>query len=127
MTRCIRSTWLTFKETRIYCIDFSGLGSDRAGLGREIEACEAQLSRTGEGALLVTVDLHQTVFSEDIAIFFNHSAAGPGRPFRKMAILGVSPWQRFWYTRTMHVTWPKCAHFFYGYDPAKEWLLNEGF
>ncbi|HEY3344988.1 MAG TPA: hypothetical protein VGJ97_08675 [Anaerolineaceae bacterium] len=125
MTRHIRSTWLSHKEMRIFCIDCSGQGTDVDGLEREIQACKAQLTRRGEGRLLVTVDLHQTVFGKEVTAFINQCSASPDAPFRKIAILGISKWQRFWYARSKHVTWPKCARFFNGYDPAKDWLVSE--
>jgi hypothetical protein len=125
--RRVHSTWLSYKDMRIYCIDFSGLGSDLDGLQVEMQACQAQLSHQTELPLLATVDLHQTEFGSEIAAFFARAAVQPVAPFRKLAILGLSVWGRFWVARTKGVQWPTCARFFDGYDSAKDWLVTEGF
>ena len=46
---------------------------------------------------------------------------------RKMAIVGISGPKRIWYRFSKKVSWPKHARFFDGHEPAKAWLIAEGF
>lgn len=127
MAKKIHSKWLTQKETRIYCIDFSGLGSDHQGLKRELTASQAVIYQQKGSSLLVTVDISQTEMMPELVQFFRDSAGMVDAPIRKMAILGVSDFQKVWLRLVKKVTWPGNAVFFRDYESAKNWLVGEGF
>jgi hypothetical protein len=123
----LRSTWLSHKNTRIYCIDFSGYGSDRDGVLREIAAADKVLAATGANSLLVTLDLSLTPMMPEMAAFISQRARGADDPVRKMGILGISGIRRWWYQVTKKITWPGRARFFPNYEEAKNWIVAEGF
>jgi hypothetical protein len=127
MTRRIKSKWLSHKNTRIYCVDFSGLGSDRPGLLAELEASSAALSPQPVNSMLVTVDVSQTDMMPEMVTFFCSHCDREKNPIRKMAIIGISGFQRIWYPILRKVSWPENARFFDGYDGAKDWVVSEGF
>ena len=124
MPRRVNSKWLTKKETNFYTIDFSGLGKDRQGLLAEMKTAQAVISQRGENSLLVAVDCHQTKMMDELVQFFKTYASQPN-PIRKLAILGISSFQRTWYRWTRRVGWPKNARFFSDYEEAKDWLIGE--
>lgn len=127
MKRRIHSTWISRKEVRIYCIDFSGLGSDHTGLATEIEASEAVIRQQPVNSLLVTVDLHQSEMMPEIAAFFNKYSVRGQNSIRKMVILGITGLQRVWYPLAKGVNWPQTAIFLEGFEQAKDWLIAESF
>ncbi len=127
MTRRTNSKWITRKETPIYCIDFSGLGSDRQGLQQEMNAAEIVLCQQAKGSLLLAVDIHQTSLLPEITDFFRNYTIRSNNPILKMAVLGVSSFQRLWYSWLKSVSWPKNAAFFDDYEKAKDWLISERF
>jgi hypothetical protein len=119
--------WVSYQETPLFCIDFSGYGSDLAGVMQEIEVAEREISRRAPGSLLVAVDLSLTEMMPVIAGFFNRHPGHGQDPIRKMGILGVSGFHRRWYRWVKHVSWPKNAMFFDEYEQIKRWLVAEGF
>jgi hypothetical protein len=125
MPRRVCSKWLSYRGTMIYCIDFSGCGADRQSLKVELEAAEAVICHQGADSLLATVDVSQTEMGAELAAFIQNSTARAGKPFRKMAFLGVSPLQKLWYGWSRHISWPACARFFDEYEKAKAWLVEE--
>jgi hypothetical protein len=127
MKRRVHSTWISRKEVRIYCIDFSGLGSDHAGLGIEIEASEDVICQQPVNSMLVTVDLHLSEMMPEIVAFLNKCASRQQNPIRKMVILGITGLQRFWYPLVKGVTWPQNAIFLDDFEQAKDWLIAERF
>jgi hypothetical protein len=127
MPRRIKSTWITRKETPIYCIDFSSLGSDRQSLLLEMHASEAVLCKQASDSLLVAVDLHHTDMMSEIIDFFRNCNNQDNNPVRKMAILGISGIQKVWYPWHLRFSWPKNAAFFDDYEKAKDWLIGECF
>ena len=127
MKRRIHSTWISRKEVRIYCIDFSGLVSDHTGLSTEIEASEAVLRQQPVNSLLVTVDLHQSEMMPEIAAFFNKYSVRGQNPISKMVILGLTGLQRVWYPLANGVNWPQTAIFLEDFEQAKDWLIAESF
>jgi hypothetical protein len=124
MSRRVNSKWLTKKETSFYTIDFSGLGADRQGLLAEMKTAQAVISKQGENSLLVAVDCHQTDMMEELVQFFKTYASQPN-PIRKLAIVGISGFQRTWHRWTKGVVWPKNSRFFADYEEAKDWLIGE--
>jgi hypothetical protein len=124
MPRRVNSKWLTKKETSFYTIDFSGLGKDRQGLLAEMKAAQAVIGQRGANSLLVAVDCHQTQMMDELVQFFKTYSSQPN-PIRKLAILGISSFQRTWYRWTRQVVWPKNARFFADYEEAKDWLIGE--
>jgi hypothetical protein len=65
--------------------------------------------------------------TSEIVEFFNSNASQVRNPIRKMAIRGVSDFQRFWCRRVKHVSWPQKSRFFSDWETAKDWLVTEGF
>ena len=124
MPRRVNSKWLTKRETSFYTIDFSGLGKDRQGLLAEMNTAQAVISQRGANSLLVAVDCHQTEMMDELVQFFKTYSSQPN-PIRKLAILGISSFQRTWYRWTRRVVWPKNARFFADYEEAKDWLIGE--
>ena len=124
MTRRVCSKWLSHKMTRIYCIDFSGCGSDQTALEVEFAAVQAIFAGQPPRSLLATLDLGQTDFSPEIVTFLNQ-AFNMNPPFRKLAVIGISQLQRTWYRLTRRVAWPANTAFFESYEPAKNWLVSE--
>jgi len=125
MPRRVNSKWLTKRETSFYTIDFSGLGADHQGLLAEMKTAEAVIGKQGENSLLVAIDIHQTEMMEELVQFFKTNASQPKNPIRKMAIVGISGFQRTWYTWAKGIVWPKNARFFSDYEDAKDWLIGE--
>jgi hypothetical protein len=125
--RRVHSTWINRKEVRIYCIDFSGLGSDHAGLHVEIEASEEVLCQQPVDSMLVTIDLHQSEMMPEIVEFLKKYAHQEQNPIRKMVILGITGLQRVWYALAKDVTWPQSAIFLEDFEQAKDWLIAEHF
>jgi len=127
MPRRINSKWITRKETPIFCIDFSSLGSDRQGLLLEMNVSESVLCKQARESLLLAVDLHQTEMMPEFIGFFQKYSKRANNPIRKMAILGISDLKRIWYAWFKQISWPKNALFFDDYEKAKDWLVGEGF
>jgi len=123
MKKRTRATWVSRKEVPIWCCDFGGFGADRQGLVAEIAASQAVIDRQVENSLLVAVDLNDATLSPDVIAFFERYASQSQNPVRRMAILGVSGFQRCWYRRA----WPKTARFFSDWEKAKAWLVTERF
>jgi hypothetical protein len=121
----IRSTWLSYKLTQIYCIDFSGYGADQAGLAREVNAVNKILGQQAINSMLVTLDMHQSKLTPEVVAFF-HCACQPDSPIRKLAIMGVNSAQRAWYRLAHKIHWPKNAVFLNDYETAKAWVIREG-
>ncbi len=121
----IRAKWVTYKEVPLWCCDFGGFGPDRAGLQSEIAASQAVIDQRPANSLLVAVDLNNTPVTPEIVAFFNANADRPQNPIRRVAILGVSDFQRWWYRRVKHVVWPKQSRFFQDWQLAKDWLVSE--
>lgn len=127
MKKRTRATWVSRKEVPIWCCDFGGFGSDRESLVAEIAVSQAVIDQQVENSLLVAVDLNDTKLMPEITAFFNSYANRTRNPIRKMAILGLSDFQRFWYRRVKHVAWPKKSRFFADWEKAKDWLVIEKF
>ena len=125
MPQRIRATWVSRKEVPLWCCDFGGFGSDRQALMAEIAASQAVIDQQPENSLLVAVDLSDSTLTPEIAAFFKTNARPAGNPIRRLAILGVSDFQRWWYRRVKHVTWPKQSRFFQDWEKAKDWLVSE--
>ncbi len=125
MPRRVNSKWLTKRETSFYTIDFSGLGTDRQGLLAEMKVAGAVIGKQGENSLLVAVDCHQTHMLAEMVQFFKDYAGQPKNPIRKLAVVGLSGFQRTWSRWTKGVAWPKNARFFTDYEEAKDWLIGE--
>ena len=85
----------------------------------------AVINQQGENSLLVAVDCHQTELLEEMVPFFKDYAGRPKNPIRKLAVVGVSSFQRAWYRWTKGIAWPKNARFFADYEDAKDWLITE--
>jgi hypothetical protein len=98
------------KEVPLWCYDFGGFGSDRQGLLAGIAALLAVIDQPPEDSLLVAVGLNDAVLTPDIVAFLNTNAGRAGDPIRKLAILGLSDFQRWRYRRMKHVVWPSLDH-----------------
>jgi hypothetical protein len=116
---------LSYKLTKIYCIDFSGHGSDQAGLAREVNAVNKVLNQQAPNSMLVTLDMHQSKLTPEVVAFF-HNASLPASPIRKLAIMGVNSFQRTWYRLAYQIQWPKNTIFLNDYETAKAWVIREG-
>jgi len=120
-----RARWVSRKERSLWCCDFTAFGADRPALQAEIEASDAVIRQQSPDSLLVAVDLCNTPISPEIAAFFQDNAGRQPNPIHKLAVLGVSRWQRLWYRLTRRVTWPRSTRFFDDYEQAKDWLVAE--
>jgi hypothetical protein len=127
MKKRIRAVWITRKEREIWCCDFGGFGGDRAGLVTEIEASQAVINQQVEDSLLVAVDLCQAKMTPEIAAFFKKYSDQTKNPIHKMAIVGVSTFQKLRYQWLDNISWPKNSRFFSDWEKAKDWLIEEGF
>jgi hypothetical protein len=127
MKKRTRATWISRKEVPIWCCDFGGFGSDRQGLVAEIAVSQAVIDQQAENSLLVAVDLNDARPTSEIVEFFNSNASRARTPIRKLAILGVSDFQRFWYRRVKRISWPKKSRFFDDWEKAKDWLITDRF
>ncbi len=125
MKKRTRATWITRKEVPIWCCDFGGFKSDRDGLLAEIAASQAVIDQQHENSLLVAVDLAHVHFTPEIAAFFDANARHPHKPIRRLAVLGLSDVQRFWYQRVKCVNFPPTTRFFQDWEQAKDWLVAE--
>ena len=123
----MHSRWISHKLTPVLGINLDGFEADRAGLRAEIAAVEAILSAQERGSLLVVVDMALTDMGPELIAFLNAHAGQESDPIRKMAIVGISGPKRIWYRFSKKVSWPKHARFFDGHEPAKAWLIAEGF
>ncbi len=127
MTHKPRATWVSRKERDIWCLDFAGLGGDRADLLAEIEASQAVMRVQPANSMLVALVLDEAGATPEVVNFINTYACLERNPIHKMAILGLTHWQRFWLSRRQGVTWPKNARFFDDYELAKDWLVEDRF
>jgi hypothetical protein len=122
-----RATWVSRKERNIWCCDFSGFGADRQALAAEIERSAATIREQSENSLLVAVYMHKPNITPELVEFFKTYSGQEKNPIHKMAILGVSNFEKFWFRRFKGISWPKNAAFFSDYDNAKDWLVGEVF
>lgn len=120
-----RATWVSRQESRIWCCDFSGFGDDRAALAAEIEVSAATIRAQLENTLLVAVYLHKPTLTPELHGFLEMLAQPEKNPIHKLAIIGVSGFERFWLKTWQGVIWPKKAAFFLDYEQAKAWLVGE--
>ena len=127
MKQRTRATWTSRNERDLWCRDFSGLDDDRPGLLAEIEASQAVIRRQPADSLLVAIVLRDARLPPELVAFLNACACPERNPIHKLAILGVSPWQRLWHQRARGVTWPTNARFFDDYELAKDWLVADRF
>ena len=123
----MHSRWISYKLTPVLGINLDGFEADHAGLQSEIEAVEAILATQERNSLLVVVDMALTDMGPELIAFLNAHAGQASDPIRKMAIVGISGPKRIWYRLARKVAWPKHARFFDGHEPAKAWLIAEGF
>jgi hypothetical protein len=125
MIRRIHSKWITTREVRIYVIDFSGLEEDKAGLKVEMDAVEAVIANQAVDSVLATLDLNQVALSEELIQFLNNYFWMGSNPFHRMAVMGLSPWKRWWCRVFRGLVWPKNVVFLDDYETAKRWLVSE--
>ncbi len=127
MKRETRATWVSRNERDIWCLDFSGFEGDRPGLLAEIAASQSVIRGQPANSLLVAAVLPPAGMAPELIEFLNACSCPDRNPIHKMAILGVSGWQRFWHARMKGVVWPNNARFFDDYELAKDWLVGEAF
>ena len=127
MMKRIRATWISRKERNIWCCDFGGFEGDLSGLITEIEASQFVIRQQAEDSLLVAVDLCQAKMTPEIAAFFNAYSSQAKNPIHKMAVLGLSTFQKFRYHWFEGGNWPTNARFFDDWEKAKDWLIEEDF
>jgi hypothetical protein len=127
MKKHIRATWVSRKETSIFCCSFGGFKGDRQGLAEEVEASLDVICQYSPDSMLVAVDMYHPHFTPELLDFFRVYSNPQNNPIRRMAIIYVSPFQRFWYQRRKGVVWPRNARFFDDYEKAKDWLVGEIF
>jgi len=125
LRRRTRATWVSRKEIRFFCLDFSGFQSDPAGLSAEIEASDAVIQRQPAHSLLLAIDLNQARLVPDLVAYLQSLATRSPNPIRKVAVVGLSSWQRLWDRLVQHIDWPKEAAFFSDWEAAKAWLIGE--
>jgi hypothetical protein len=121
----LRTKWVTYKEVPLWCCDFGGFGADQAELQAEIAASQAVIDQQPENSLLAAIDLSGARLTPEIVAFFNANAGRRRNRLRRMAILGVSDFQRWWYHHVKPVVWPRQSRFFNDWEQAKAWLVSE--
>ncbi len=127
MTTRTEAKWVTYKEVPLWCCDFGGFGADHDRLVTEIAAAQVEIDRQPENSLLIAVMLTDVTLTPEIVAFFTDNAQRPHSSIRKMAILGVSAFQRWWYRWGKHMVWPAPSRFFMDWEKAKRWLVAEKF
>jgi hypothetical protein len=132
MKKRVRSLWISFKNTPLFGANLCGYGSDREALRYELAGVEENLRSRPRSSVLMDLDLAQTDLCPEIIAFLVAHNGQEDDPVRKMGIIGVSAWQRWWWPRRWFqkgekVRWPRHARFFEGHEPAKEWLIKEVF
>ncbi len=123
----LSAKWVTYREVPLWCCDFGGYGSDRAGLLAEIAAAQAVIDQQSENSLLMALVLHNARLTPEIVTFLNSNANQSKSSLRRLAILGVSDFQRWWYQHMKYVVWPRQSRFFNDWEKAKAWLVSERF
>ncbi len=121
----VSAKWVTYREVPLWCCDFGGFESDRERLVAEIAAAQVEIDRRPENSLLIAVVLTNALLTPDLIAFFTDNARRSHSSIRKLAILGLSDFQRFWYRRVKHIVWPKPSRFFSDWEQAKRWLVSE--
>ncbi len=125
MAKRPRSVMITHQGNPMLGINLTGYETDRQGVVAEIAAVETILARQPANSLLVVVDLAFTEMMPEIVSFIQAHSGQAGDPIRKMAVVGVSGTQRFWYRLRKTITWPRKARFFEEHEKAKAWLISE--
>jgi hypothetical protein len=120
----LHTTWLNFKNTRLYCVDLSGCDKGDLRYLKEIQQADAVICSQPADSLLMSLDLSHTRMAPEIETFI-HSHRGSTDPIRKLAVLGLSDWQRIGLSLTRRLVWPANTRFFTDYESAKEWLARE--
>jgi len=123
----VRATWVTYKERSLFGCDFSGYESDPEGLHIEIEYSDLVIKQQPANSLLVAVVLHKTKITPEIIEFFRINAVREHNPIRKMAVLFLPDYRRFWYRWVQHGIWPDHTCFLDDYEQAKKWLISDSF
>jgi len=121
-----RAKWLNYAGCRLWCCDFSDFHGDRQALAEEIRLSEAVIEQQKTNTLLLSVYMAKPDLSPELRAFLE-KLAQPGGPVYKMAILGVTGWEKFWSQQFKNVRWPSQARFFMDYEKAKAWLVTETF
>jgi hypothetical protein len=121
----VRATWVTYQERSLWCCDFSGYENNPQGLKTEIEISDAVIRQQAENSLLVAVVLSQTKMAPEIVEFFRANALRSPNPIRKMAVLFLSDFRRWWYQTVQGGIWPRHTAFLNDYEQAKKWLIRE--
>lgn len=116
---------ISLERNPILGINLCGYESDRQGVAAEIAAVEAILARHPCSSLLAVLDLAYTEMMPEIVAFIHAHSGQASDPIRKLAIIGVSGRQKFWYRLRKTVTWPRHARFFDEHERAKVWLISE--
>jgi hypothetical protein len=74
----------------------------------------------------VAVYLHKPTLTPELLGFLGMLSQPEKNPIHKLAIIGVSGFERFWLKNWHGIVWPKKAAFFMDYEQAKDWLVGEG-
>ncbi len=127
MTKRLRSVWISHKGNPMFGLNVTGYGSDWEGIVAEINAAEKMLCRKPWNSVLMVIDLAYTDFVPEVAAFINAHQGQQGDTIRRLAIIGVPGFKRWWYRVTKKVTWPKHSRFFDEHEKAKAWLVGEIF
>ena len=98
-----RAAWVSRKEIDFFCLDFSSFKSNPAGLAMEIQASEAVIRRQGPASLLLAIDLNQAALTPALVAYLQTLSCRSPNPIRRVAIIGLSSWQRLWARLVRHV------------------------
>jgi len=71
--------------------------------------------------------MRKPTVTPELVGFFKVNASREKNPIHKLAIIGVSGFERFWLHSMKGILWPKNAAFFMDYEEAKDWLVGEKF
>jgi hypothetical protein len=121
----LHTKWVSFRNTPLFCIDLSGCEAGDERFVREIQMAEQIFTGRPAKSMLVALDLSLTRLTPEICAFIR-AHAGPADPLRKLAVMGLSGFQRAWLRLTHRLAWPENTAFFKEYERAKEWLVSEG-
>jgi hypothetical protein len=125
MSHKVLATWVSRHEREMWCCDFGGFGDRRDDLRHELEVSDATIRRQAPNSLLVAVNMYHAPLAPEIVGFFVQNARRTPNPIHKLAIVGLSPFRKWWAERRLHAEWPRPVRLFMDYEAAKEWLVSE--
>ena len=120
-----RATWVSRKEVDMFCVDFSGFEDDPGGLQDELDASDAIIRQQAPHSLRLAIDLHQARLTPALVGYLQTLAGRDPDPLYRVAVIGLSGWQRMWSRFVDPIRWPPGTTLFDDWEAAKAWLIGE--